>query len=58
MTDVPSNLVPTPITDLPLANTPQSTDTTVVVQGGVTKRATFGQFLQYRQSAQWGPWGL
>ena len=47
MSTVPSNLVPVSITNLPLATTPTVTDTTIIVQGGITKRATFGQFLQY-----------
>ena len=43
----PTNLIPTKITQLPLASAPTSTDTIIVVQEGTTKRATFGQFLQY-----------
>lgn len=37
---VPSNLIPTRITQLPLAENPTPADTVVLVQGGVTKRAT------------------
>ena len=44
---IPTNLIPSKITQLPLADTPTATDTTIVVQNGVTKQALFGQFLQY-----------
>lgn len=37
---VPSNLIPTRISQLPVATTPQLTDTTLIVQGGVTKRTS------------------
>lgn len=39
---VPSNLIPTRISQLPVATTPQLTDTTLIVQGGVTKRTSLG----------------
>ena len=44
---VPTNLIPTKITQLPLADTPTAADSTIIVQNGITKRGTFGQFLQY-----------
>ena len=37
---VPSNLIPTRITQLPLAENPTPQDTVVLVQGGVTKQAS------------------
>jgi len=37
---VPSNLIPTRITQLPLAENPTPADTVVLVQGGVTKQAS------------------
>lgn len=37
---VPSNLIPTRISQLPVATQPQLTDTTLIVQGGVTKRTS------------------
>lgn len=39
---VPSNLIPTRISQLPVATTPQLTDTTLIVQDGVTKRTSLG----------------
>ena len=44
---VPTNLIPTKITQLPLADTPKATDSTIIVQDGITKRGTFGQFLEH-----------
>lgn len=37
---VPSNLIPTRITQLPLAQNPTPQDTVILVQGGVTKQAS------------------
>ena len=37
---VPSNLIPTRITQLPLAENPTPQDTVILVQGGVTKQAS------------------
>ena len=45
--NVPTNLIPSKITQLPLADAPKATDSTIIVQDGITKRGTFGQFLQY-----------
>ena len=39
---VPSNLVPTAISQLPLVNTPTVSDSIMVVQSGATYRATIG----------------
>lgn len=42
---IPSNLVPTRITDLPVAPSPTGTGTVVVVIGGVTYQAVFNDLL-------------
>jgi len=52
---VPTNLIPTKITQLPLADTPTVTDSTIIVQNGITKRGTFGQ-ADRRHRAHW-PYG-
>ena len=39
---VPSNLIPTRISQLPVATAPQLTDTTLIVQNGITKRTSLG----------------
>ena len=42
---VPSNLIPTTISQLPAATTPQGTDLTIIVQDGYTKRTSISAFV-------------
>ena len=42
---VPSNLLPTTISQLPAATTPQGTDLTIIVQDGYTKRTSISAFV-------------
>ena len=42
---VPSNLVPTRLSQLPIADTPTVNDTTVIVQNGVSKRTSLGSMV-------------
>ena len=42
---VPSNLVPTRLTQLPIADVPTVNDTTVIVQNGISKRTSLGSMV-------------